>query len=96
MSIDTNTVKRIGYLAKIKLSESDIEMFSKQLGQIVEFMKQLDEVNTSDIQDIDTGNSEGHTNRPKDLVMDGNYIDKILKNAPDTKEGFFTVTKVIE
>ena len=31
-----------------------------------------------------------------DIVEDGNYVEKILKNAPDSKEGFFTTIKVIE
>jgi aspartyl-tRNA(Asn)/glutamyl-tRNA(Gln) amidotransferase subunit C len=34
--------------------------------------------------------------RREDVVTDGDYQDKILKNAPDAREGFFAVPKVVE
>tara|TARA_B100000029_G_C17003674_1_gene752147 strand:+ start:68 stop:358 length:291 start_codon:yes stop_codon:yes gene_type:complete len=96
MPIDNDIVKRIGELARIELSVDEIQKFSRQLGQIVDLMNQLDEVDTSSVQDKDVDNSKAHNSRPKDTVTDGDCIDSILKNAPESKEGFFTVKKVIE
>ena len=96
MSIDKNTVKKIANLAKIELTNHEIEIYSNQLTNIIDFMNKLDEVDTSKVESIHNTNLDNHSNRTKDIVNDGNYVKKILKNAPDSKEGFFTTIKVIE
>ncbi len=96
MSIDNDLVKKIANLAKIELSANDIKMFSKQIGEIIGLMNQLNAVDISDVPGLDADSSKGHTNRTEDIVKDGNYIELILQNAPESKEGFFTVKKVIE
>ena len=96
MSISKDKVKKIGNLAKIKLTNDEIEIYSTQLTQIVDFMNKLDEVDTSKVQSVINQNLDHHSNRLNDIVEDGNYVEKILKNAPDSKEGFFTTIKVIE
>jgi|TARA_B100000131_G_C18010535_1_gene570297 aspartyl-tRNA(Asn)/glutamyl-tRNA(Gln) amidotransferase subunit C len=96
MSISKDKVKKIGNLAKIKLTNDEIEIYSTQLTQIVDFMNKLDEVDTSKVKSVINQNLDHHSNRLNDIVEDGNYVEKILKNAPDSKEGFFTTIKVIE
>ena len=96
MSISKDKVKKIGNLAKIKLTNDEIEIYSTQLTQIVDFMNKLDEVDTSKVESVINQNLDHHSNRINDIVDDGNYVEKILKNAPDSKEGFFTTIKVIE
>ena len=96
MSISKEKVKKIGNLAKIKLTNDEIEIYSTQLTQIVDFMNKLDEVDTSKVESVLNQNLDHHSNRLNDIVEDGNYVEKILKNAPDSKEGFFTTIKVIE
>lgn len=96
MSISKDKVKKIGNLAKIKLTNNEIEIYSAQLTQIVDFMNKLDEVDTSKVESVINQNLDHHSNRLNDIVEDGNYVEKILKNAPDSKEGFFTTIKVIE
>ena len=96
MSISRDEVKKIGNLAKIKLTNDEIEIYSVQLTQIVDFMNKLDEVDTSKVDLVLNQNLDHHSNRLNDIVEDGNYVEKILKNAPDSKEGFFTTIKVIE
>ena len=96
MSINKDTVKKIGDLAKIKLTNNEIEIYSSLLTQIMDFMNKLDEVDTSKVESVHNQNLDNHSSRLKDIVDDGNYVEKILKNAPDSKEGFFTTIKVIE
>ncbi len=96
MSISKDKVKKIGNLAKIKLTNDEIEIYSAQLTQIVDFMNKLDEVDTSKVESVLNQNLDHHSNRLNDIVEDGNYVEKILKYAPDSKEGFFTTIKVIE
>ena len=96
MSISKDKVKKIGNLAKIQLTSDEIEIYSTQLTQIVDFMNKLDEVDTSKVESVLDQDLDHHSNRLDDVVEDGNYVEKILKNAPDSKEGFFTTIKVIE
>tara|TARA_B100001287_G_scaffold74076_1_gene61473 strand:+ start:102 stop:392 length:291 start_codon:yes stop_codon:yes gene_type:complete len=96
MSIDKETVKKIGNLAKIELSAKEIDIYSSQLTKIIDFMNKLDEVDTTKTKTFSNKNLDDHTGRPDDSVEDGNYVDKIIKNAPESKEGFFTIVKVIE
>ena len=96
MSINKDKVKKIGNLAKIKLTNDEIEIYSAQLTQIMDFMNKLDEVDTSKVELVLNQKLYNHSNRQDDIVDDGNYVEKILKNAPDSKEGFFTTIKVIE
>ena len=96
MSISKDKVKKIGNLAKIQLTSDEIEIYSTQLTQIVDFMNKLDEVDTSKVESVLNQDLDHHSNRLNDMVEDGNYVEKILKNAPDSKEGFFTTIKVIE
>ena len=96
MSIDKETVKKIGNLAKIELSDKEIEIYSSQLTKIIDFMNKLNELDTTRVKTFSNENLYDHSGRPDDSVEDGNYVEKIMKNAPDSKEGFFTTVKVIE
>ena len=96
MSINSALVRRIGNLAKIELSTPEVEMFADQLGKIVNLMNQLDHVDTSGVEALNFEMSNGHKNRTEDVVKDGSYMQRVLENAPEAKEGFFTVKKVIE
>ena len=96
MTIDSALVRRIGNLAKIELSAPDVEMFTEQLAEIVSLMNQLDQVDTSGVETVNFEMSNGHKNRTEDVVKDGSYMERVLENAPEAKEGFFTVKKVIE
>ena len=96
MLIDKKIVKKISDLAKIELSNNEVEMYLSQLNQIIEFMNKLDEVDTTKVENKINKNIESYNYRKEDVIEDGNCVDKILKNAPDSKEGFFTILKVIE
>ena len=96
MSIDSALVRRIGNLAKIELSTTEVEMFADQLGEILNLMNQLDQVDTSGVEALNFEMSNGHKNRTEDVVKDGSYIQRVLENAPAAKAGVFTVKKVIE
>ena len=71
------------------------ENLAKELSGIVGFMEQLLEV---DVEGVDalTSVSPMALSRRIDAVTDGDQINKILKNAPDSREGFFAVPKVME
>ncbi len=95
MSLDKATVAKIAHLARIKVPEADQEHLAGELSNILHFVEQLDEVDTQGVAPM-TSVVAQHLRRRADQVTDGNYRDKVLANAPEATEGFFTVPKVVE
>lgn len=95
MIIDKKTAKKIARLARIQVSEENLDEISDELTQIVSFMEQL---NTAEVEGVKamTSVTPMELQLREDLISDGNYRNKILKNAPQQSEGFFAVPKVIE
>ncbi|MEI6986189.1 MAG: Asp-tRNA(Asn)/Glu-tRNA(Gln) amidotransferase subunit GatC [Rhodospirillaceae bacterium] len=95
MSIDKTTVAKIAHLARIKVPEADRESLAGELSKILEFIDQLNEVDTEGVAPMTSAVNTTLRRRP-DEVTDGGYRDAILANAPDRAEGFFGVPKVVE
>ncbi|WP_102223303.1 Asp-tRNA(Asn)/Glu-tRNA(Gln) amidotransferase subunit GatC [Acidimangrovimonas sediminis] len=95
MSIDIDTARRVAHLARIRVQEEDLPALAGELSGILTFMEQLNEVDVDGVEPM-TGVTPMRLKRREDVVTDGNMQDKILKNAPDAREGFFAVPKVVE
>lgn len=95
MSVDTATVKKIASLARIAMSEAEAEAMAPELNNILGWIEQLGEVDTSTVQPM-TAVIPNHLRLRDDVVNDGNCRDDILANAPQAEHGFFAVPKVIE
>ena len=95
MSVDKNVVKKIARLARIRVSDEKSELLSSDLGNILNWIEQLEEVNTDGVKPLSGVNEHALAWRD-DTVTDGEITDKVLKNAPETAGEFFVVPKVIE
>ncbi len=95
MSIDKATVAKIAHLARIKVPEQELERLAGDLTKILDWVEQLDEVDTDGVAPM-TGVVAQKLRRRADEVTDGGIRDLVLANAPDTAEGFFAVPKVVE
>ena len=95
MSIDKETARRAAYLARIAVPEEDLENLANELSGILGFMEQLNEVDVEGVEPM-TSVSPMSLYRRSDVVSDGDQPEKVLKNAPDSREGFFAVPKVVE
>lgn len=95
MSIDRKVVDKIARLSRLKLTEEETDSIVKELSEVLTFVKKLETVETSSITPMTTVTPLEQKNR-QDKVSDGDYPDKILKNAPNVQEGFFSVPKVVE
>ncbi|MCP5072237.1 MAG: Asp-tRNA(Asn)/Glu-tRNA(Gln) amidotransferase subunit GatC [Rhodobacteraceae bacterium] len=95
MSIDKDTARRVANLARIEVAEENLEHLAKELSGILGFMEQLTEVNVEGVEPM-TSVTPMQLKRRKDGVTDGDMQDKVLANAPDAREGFFAVPKVVE
>ena len=95
MSIDIATARKVAKLARISVPEADLPALASKLTGILGFMEQLNEVDVTGIEPM-TSVTPMRLKRRADVVTDGNIQAKILKNAPDAREGFFAVPKVVE
>jgi len=95
MSVDADTVKRIGRLARIKIEDGDVEKLNGELNTILEFVEQLSEVDVTGVEAM-TSVAPMALRRREDEVTDGGYPDKIVVNSPLSEDNFFMVPKVVE
>lgn len=95
MSIDIATARKVAKLARIRVEEADLPTLADQLSGIVGFMEQLNEVDVTGIEPM-VSVTPMRLARRADVVNDGNMQAQILANAPDAREGFFAVPKVVE
>jgi aspartyl-tRNA(Asn)/glutamyl-tRNA(Gln) amidotransferase subunit C len=95
MSIDKETARRVAHLARIEVDESALEPLAKDLSRILDFMDELGEVDVEGVEPM-TSVTPMRLKRREDVVTDGDRQDDILRNAPDAREGFFAVPKVVE
>ena len=95
MSIDTQTAARVAKLARIEVDEADLAKLAEEFNTILGFIEQLGEVDIDGVEPM-TSVTPMRLKRREDGVNDGDQQPKVLKNAPDAREGFFAVPKVVE
>ena len=95
MKIDKNTINKIARLSRIKLEDKESEDYIKDLNSILDWVEQLNEVKTDNVEPLSNISSSILPKR-EDISHDINSSDEILENAPDKLEGFFSVPKVVE
>jgi aspartyl-tRNA(Asn)/glutamyl-tRNA(Gln) amidotransferase subunit C len=95
MALDKAAVAHIAALARIRLSEDELEPLAAELSQILTWVEQLAEVDTSDVAPT-TSVAAMKAPMREDKVTDGDRQDAILKNAPQAARRFFAVPKVVE
>lgn len=95
MSVDSATVRKIASLARIAMRDDEVEAMVPELNNILGWIEQLGEVDTSGVQPM-TAVIPNTLRLRDDVVTDGNVRDRVLANAPAPEHGFFGVPKVIE
>jgi aspartyl-tRNA(Asn)/glutamyl-tRNA(Gln) amidotransferase subunit C len=95
MQVDEATVMRIAKLARIKVTETEAKGLVGELSGILEWVKQLDEVDTSKVEPMTSVVAISMRLR-EDKVTDGEIADQVTKNAPKSEDNFFVVPKVVE
>ena len=95
MSIDLETAARVAKLARIRVDEDDLPALASEFNTILGFIEQLGEVDVDGVEPM-TSVTPMRLKRRDDQVTDGDQQAKVLANAPDAREGFFAVPKVVE
>jgi len=100
MSVDTATVAKIASLARIKVSEAELEAMVPELNGILAWVEQLAEVDVTGVEPMTAVIPNQQRLRDDvvnaDPLTGGDIRDAVLANAPAPEHGFFGVPKVIE
>ena len=88
-------IKRISYLAKLKLPSEKEEFYSNSLKDIIKWVDNLKKVDTSKIEPLHNVTEKTVSIR-NDEVNKSNSVDDVLSNAPERAQNFFKVPKVVE
>lgn len=95
MSIDETTAARVAKLARIKVEDAALPALAAEFNTILGFIEQLSEVDVEGVEPM-TSVTPQRLKRRVDVVSDGAQARAVLANAPDAREGFFAVPKVVE
>ena len=95
MSVSPEQVRHIAKLARIAMSDEELDRLLPELNNILGWVEQLAEVNTDGVEPL-TAVIDQKLRLREDVVNDGNIRDQVLANAPEAQHGFFAVPKVIE
>ena len=95
MSITEDQARKVAHLARIAVDDADLPALAQELNGILHFMEQLNEVDVTGVEPM-TGVTPMRLKRREDVVTDGDQQAAVLANAPDAREGFFAVPKVVE
>jgi aspartyl-tRNA(Asn)/glutamyl-tRNA(Gln) amidotransferase subunit C len=95
MAVDEATVRRIAMLARIQVPDEDLGKLAGELSNILGWVEQLGEVDTDGVEPM-TSVVPMKLRRRADEVTDGGIQDDVLANAPERRDDYFTVPKVVE
>lgn len=95
MSVDAATVRHIAKLARIAVTDAEVEALAPELNNILGWVEQLQEVDVEGVEPM-TAVIPNSLRLRDDVVTDGGKQDDVLANAPAAEHGFFAVPKVIE
>lgn len=95
MKIDRESIKKIAHLARLEFDEESAEKIAKDVSQILDWVEQLNEVDTTDVEPLTTMSTEVNDMREDKI---GNHLshEEALKNAPKSDTDYFRVPKVLE
>lgn len=95
MAIDTDTARKVARLARIRVEEERLPALAREFDAILGFIEQMREVDVEGVEPM-TSVTPMRLKRRPDVVTDGGRQAEVLLNAPDAREGFFAVPKVVE
>lgn len=94
--VDDNLITRLEKLSSLKIEDEKKEQIKKDISQMLEFVNNLNEVDTSSVEAM-ASTVEGGTPFREDISVSSKEIsDMILQNAPKSEDSYFVVPKIIE
>ncbi|MBA1340758.1 MAG: aspartyl-tRNA(Asn)/glutamyl-tRNA(Gln) amidotransferase subunit C [ANME-2 cluster archaeon] len=92
--ITTKDVEHIGWLARLKIKEEQLEGYAGQLNSVIDYFGQLDEVDTKEVEPTYHVLEMNNVFRD-DKVTDCLSQDEAIGNAPKTQDSYFKAPRII-
>ena len=99
MKISREDVLRVADLAYLDLSEAELETYRAQIDEILEYIGQLNELDTAQVApmaQVLAGDQTADATLREDVVVPCDVAVEVLAQAPDPEPPYFRVPKVIE
>jgi len=93
--IDAQQVRKVAKLARLELTEAEVEEFTSQLGAILQYVAKMNELDTRDVEPLAHCLPISNVFRT-DVVSESMEVEKTLANAPQRDDSFFKVPKILE
>jgi aspartyl-tRNA(Asn)/glutamyl-tRNA(Gln) amidotransferase subunit C len=93
--IDRDTVRHVALLARLELSEEELDRFAHELADILDYVAKLDELDTTDVPPTSHSLPLANVMR-EDVAHPSLSRDEALANAPEAEDGYFKVPQVIQ
>ncbi|MCP3925117.1 MAG: Asp-tRNA(Asn)/Glu-tRNA(Gln) amidotransferase subunit GatC [Desulfobacterales bacterium] len=94
MKITKDEVLYVAKLARLNLSDDEVEKFAGQIGDVLSYIETLNKVDTEGINPTSHANFLSNAFR-KDEVKENFGVEKALSNAPLKENGHFVVPKIV-
>jgi aspartyl-tRNA(Asn)/glutamyl-tRNA(Gln) amidotransferase subunit C len=93
--ISMEQVKHVAHLARLAITEEEAQQFQHQLDQMISFAEQLNELDTDQV--VATSHVLDMNNvMREDVSKPGLPIEEVVKNAPDSEDGYIRVPSIID
>ncbi|MGE7602842.1 Asp-tRNA(Asn)/Glu-tRNA(Gln) amidotransferase subunit GatC [Peribacillus sp. NPDC097675] len=93
--ISMDQVKHVAHLARLAITEEEAEKFQQQLDQMISFAEQLNELDTDEVKPTSHVLDMKNVMR-EDVSKPGLPVEEVVKNAPDSKDGYIRVPSIME
>ncbi|MBR2069510.1 MAG: Asp-tRNA(Asn)/Glu-tRNA(Gln) amidotransferase subunit GatC [Candidatus Gastranaerophilales bacterium] len=91
--ITIKDVEHVAKLARLELSEDEKEMFTHQLGDVLNHVERMNEVDTQGVEPMNHPIDFSNVMR-EDVKIYENTREELMQNAPDVEGEFFKVPRI--
>lgn len=95
MKIEAEEVKYVAHLARLDIQANEVEVFTSQLNDILQYMETLNKVDTMGVAPLSSAVSLDNAFRD-DVVRDSLSYDMAMANAPESRDSCFIVPRIVE
>lgn len=92
--LSTEEVKKVAQLARIELTQSEVEKFQKDLTSILDYVEELKQVDTDGLEIVSSVTGLENVQR-EDKAVSVDYQEDIIDNAPERKDRYYKVKSIL-
>ena len=95
MQISKQEVEHVARLARLEMTETEKDVFSRQLSSILTYVQELKSWDTTGVEQTATVLAQTNVLR-EDRTRPSLPVEQAMLNAPDSESGYFRVPRIIE